>query len=252
MNSVLARLREIQQAKRTNLCVAADLTNSAEILNLAEQIGEQICVFKTHVDIIEDFTIEFTKQLREIADRKNFLIFEDRKFADIGNTVSLQFGGGIYQIADWADIINAHPIVGAGIVEGLAKANKRSALLLLAQMTPAGNLFTPEYMRQSVEIAQRYPDFVIGFIGSSDKPEILSEMRELAGSELTIMTPGIQLAAGSDELGQTYNTPEKSISNGGDVIIVGRGIYQADDPAAAAVEYRAASWACSADLIIPR
>lgn len=242
MNPVNSRLRKIMQEKQTNLAVAADLTETAAVLDLAEKIGDQICVFKTHVDVFTDFTPAFTEKLREIADRKNFLIFEDRKFADIGNTVSLQFGSGIYQIADWADIVNAHTIVGPGIVEGLQKVNKRSALLLLAQMTPKGNLFTPEYMRQSVEIAKKYPDFVIGFIGSSDKPETLKEMREIAGPDFVIMTPGIQLGATGDALGQTYNTPEKAISNGADIIIVGRGIYEAADPMAAAEEYRKAGW----------
>lgn len=82
-------LLRLMHIKRTNLCVSADVNSAAELLQLAQEIGDQICVLKTHADIIRDFTERTAHSLAELARRKHFVIFEDRKFGDIGSRFCL-------------------------------------------------------------------------------------------------------------------------------------------------------------------
>ncbi len=237
LNASARRLCQLIADKQTNLCLSADVSCISELLNLTDIVGAEICLLKTHVDILSDFTAGFIKQLNYLANKHQFLIFEDRKFADIGHTVKQQYAGGIYHIADWADIVNAHTVPGPGVIQGLREVGiaKGHGLLLLAEMSSTGSLARGIYTEASIAMAKAYPDFVMGFIAQH-------QLSENPG--LIHITPGIQSdSQGTDRLGQQYISPEQAImQNGTDIIIVGRGIYQAKDPAARAQHYRKSAW----------
>ena len=235
-NPIAQQLLSIMEAKKTNLIFSADVTNKEKLLELADLIGPEICALKIHCDIIDDYDQDFPQQLRLLANKHTFLIWEDRKFADIGSTTLHQYTGGIFHIADWADIITVHSIAGNGTIEALRSTptTKNAALLLIAQMSSANALTQQSYADATVQLALDYPENVIGVICRqklSEHPELLH------------LTPGVQLAEGNDAFGQHYLTPEKVITElGSDIIIVGRGILQAQDPLVAAQQYKKAGW----------
>jgi len=246
-NRLTKRLFGIAESKKTNITLSADLTTTKELLEIANALGPYIAVLKTHIDIVADFSQATIDGLKELSEKHDFLIFEDRKFVDIGNTVQKQYNGGAFRVFDWAHIVTAAVLAGPGIIQALDKVIKANAspntpergILILAEMTSKGSLATGDYTRASVEMAQNYPESVIGFIstrglsGYSEKP---------ADNDFVIFTTGVNISSKGDALGQQYQTPTSAIGGGADFLISGRGIYAAADPIAAVQEYREAGW----------
>lgn len=236
-NQLAQKLLALIEKKQSNLALAADLSDCEELIYFADRIGPEICVLKTHVDILGNFDFSYMEKLVKLAEKHEFFIFEDRKFADIGNTVRQQYEFGMYHISDWAHIINAHTLPGPGIIQGLSEPGmrKQRGLLLLAEMSSSDNLISHEYTQQTIKMAEQFPAFVMGFIAQhklNDDPQWI------------YMTPGVQMEANKDPLGQRYVTLKQAIvENGTDIIIVGRGILNTDDPVAVAKEYRKEGWA---------
>lgn len=223
------------------------------------ELAPQICLLKTHIDILtfhpstpHSSIPAFTSALTALSKAHNFLIFEDRKFADIGNTVAHQYGGGVYRIAQWSHITNAHSVPGEGIIHGLHQValalppgeDSARGLLLLEEMSSAGNLFNSAgYRSETLAMARRNKEFVMGFIAMGAIQDDGAE--KVAGEEddWIVMTPGVNIESKGDGLGQQYKTPEYVVGErGSDVIIVGRGIYGSGDMVGTAEEYRRRGW----------
>ncbi|MGE8554883.1 MAG: orotidine-5'-phosphate decarboxylase [Chryseobacterium jejuense] len=227
-HSVSKKLLETALAKKSNLIASADVTTTQELLTFAEKVGPHIIALKTHIDIISDFEYEKTiTPLKEIAARHQFLLMEDRKFADIGNTQELQFTSGVFKITDWADFVTSQVIGGFESLDCF----KNVGVVAIVGMSSKGTLTTASYREEALKVAVSHPN-VIGGVSQNKIPE-----------DLLLFTPGVNLADSGDGKGQQYNTPEhvfKTLHT--DFIIVGRGIYKSEDPAAAAVTYKNEGW----------
>lgn len=228
-HSVSRKLLEIALAKESNLIASADLTTTQELLDFAEKTGPHIVALKTHMDIISDFEYEKTiLPLKEIASRHRFLLMEDRKFADIGNTQELQFRSGIFRISDWADFVTSQVIGGFDSLDCF----KNVGVVSIIGMSSKGALTSSNYREEALKVALSHPN-VIGGVSQNALPE-----------DLLHFTPGVNLSDSGDGKGQQYNTPEYVFSRlHSDFIIVGRGIYKAENSTEAAATYKNAGWA---------
>ena len=107
--------------KQSLVCLAADRNTMSGLFELLEQVGPHIAALKTHVDLIDDWSAEEWFKFCATAEEYNLLIFEDRKFADIGKISRSQMAG-VYDIRSWSSIVTAHLISGPDIVDGLQAA----------------------------------------------------------------------------------------------------------------------------------
>lgn len=172
--------------------------------------------------------------------------------------MALQYSGGIYKIASWAHITNAHPIPGPSIIKGLSTVGLPlgRGLLLLSEMSTAGSLAVGSYTEEAVRLARQHREFVIGFIAQRRMDGLGAGSADASNDDFLILTPGIGLQSKGDSMGQQYRTPRTAVlESGSDVIIVGRGIYgsnptEVDKIAAKAERYMSEAWAAYLDRLV--
>lgn len=226
----IEKLRNISKNKKSKLILSADILKWQELKNLIFKAREHICAVKIHIDIMEDMGLNEIYELKKMARGYEFLVIEDRKFSDIANTVKLQYGYGTHRIAEWADLVTIHGIMGPGILEGMRQVLaergllERRGILIVAEASSHDNLINGEYTNRMIEMAKNNKDLVTGFI-----------TQHRLSDEFLNFTPGVNHDKKSDNCDQTYRNINIIDT---DFIIVGRGIYEAEDITRAAIYYK--------------
>ena len=211
-NPITRNLLEIIKLKQSNLVVSLDITNEEELLNKLNQIGEHICAVKIHYDIISNPSTNFYTKINVIKQNKNFLIIEDRKFADIPFISTKQ----LTNLKQFADIITVHGICGEKLIDELNKMD-------IGILSIENNLIDNIYSNKVKDMANNFSN-VVGFISQ----------RKVLDDYLTF-TPGINLETKTDNIGQTYRNMSDCHT---DIFIVGRGIYESIDIIESTIRYK--------------
>ena len=226
--SINEKINTIVARKGTNLVLSLDLPDTTQALRLVDQVSEYLMGVKIHSDIYEESEqlSEFIDKLCQLAIDRDFIIIDDRKFSDIGNTVELQSEN----ITFYADLVTVHGIPGPGVLEGLRQncIENGCGVLLIAEMSSQGTLIDDAYTQSVVKMAQQNRDIVVGFISQQHLEHGFRHF-----------TPGVRIGSTTgDDKGQQYRTPECLIDEKNtEFLIVGRGIYESPDPVGACKRY---------------
>jgi uridine monophosphate synthetase len=241
-NPLATYLWDIVIKKQTNLCLSIDVTNSSEILPLIELVGDHICLLKIHYDIFPyNEMITISSKINKLAEEKNFLILNDRKYADIGSVIQRQIDIEQKSFGNF-HAVTAHSLFGNESLNGLT--DSKVDIFLVAQSSSLNNLISDNYSKKTIKNGHlaKVPGFICQNRIELDNNYNHNQYTYNPENFLHL-TPGVNLNLSADKLGQMYRTPEEAIVRDKcDIIIVGRGIYASSNIEDTIKQYKTEGW----------
>ena len=216
------------------LIVALDVPNALAGLELAQRIGPQVGFYKIGLGMLTCGGLALAQELKDAHGKSIFL---DMKLFDIGATVEAAVRG----LAQFdLDLLTVHgdPHVVRAAQEGASgKPMKILAVTILTSLDRAdldAGLIKPGDIADLVaERAGRAFDAgADGVIASPQEAAMIRALPEADGK--LIVTPGVRPVGSALGDQKRVATPGQAITDGADHIVVGRPIWAADDPGAAA------------------
>lgn len=217
------------------LIVALDLPAAAPALELARRLEGTCSWFKVGLELYLAAGSSVVEELR----KRGHSVFLDLKLHDIPNTVA---GAVRSAAASGASLLTVHSLGGPAMIEAaaneLAKLKSPPKLLAVTLLTSMD-----ERQMRSVGLTQASEAQVLqlgqmavaagadGLVAAS--LEVVA-LRKALGSDALLVIPGIRPAGSGEDDQKRTATPAAAIANGASMLVVGRPITQAADPAAAA------------------
>ena len=216
------------------LIVALDVPHAVAGLELAEKLGDAVGFYKIGLGMLTGGGLALANELKQEHGKRIFL---DMKLFDIGATVEAAVRGLAQFDLDFLTV-HGDPHVVAAAKQGAAGTDvKILAVTILTSLDRAdldAALIQPGDLGDLV-LTRAGRALDAGADGVIASPQEAAAIRALpeAGGKL-IVTPGVrpQGAALGDQ--KRVATPWQAITDGANHIVVGRPIWQAEDPAAAA------------------
>lgn len=216
------------------LIVALDVPNALAGLQLAEQLGDAVSFYKIGLGMLTGGGLALANELKQDHGKKIFL---DMKLFDIGATVENAVRGLAQFDLDFLTV-HGDPYVVKAAKEGAAgKDLKILAVTILTSLDRAdldGALIKPGDIRDLVQerAGKAFEAGADGIIASPQEAALIRALPEAEGR--LIVTPGVRPAGAALGDQKRVATPAQAIKDGVDHIVVGRPVWQAENPRAAA------------------
>jgi orotidine-5'-phosphate decarboxylase len=219
---------------RDRLAVALDLPDEHEALKLVDRLGQTCQWFKVGMELYYAAGNSIVQQLRD----RGFNVFLDLKLHDIPNTVA----GAVRSVTRaGASLLTIHATGGPAMMHAAAEAAcapgspRLLAVTVLTSMDAnelAGIGITASPAEQVLRLARLAQ--ASGIDGMVCSPEEVAALRKETGPNTLLVIPGIRPAGSAIGDQKRIATPAQAIAHGASMLVVGRPITRATDPAQAA------------------
>ena len=216
------------------LIVALDVPNLIQGMALVDRLGDSVSFYKIGLGMLTGGGLALANELKQERGKRVFL---DMKLFDIGATIEAAVRGLAQYDLDFLTV-HGDPQVVRAAAEGKGGSDmKILAVTVLTSLDRAdldANLIKAGDIAQiTLERAARALEAgADGVIASPQEAAMIRALPQARGK--LIITPGVRPAGAAQGDQKRIATPAQAIADGADHIVVGRPIWQADDPAAAA------------------
>ena len=216
------------------LIAALDVPNALQGMKLAEEIGDAVSFYKIGLGMLTGGGLALANELKQEHGKRIFL---DMKLFDIGATIEAAVRGLAQFDLDFLTVQGDPQVVRAAKEGASGSGLKILAVTVLTSLDRAdldANLIKPGDV-QEIVLQRAANAFEAGADGVIASPHEAALIRALPGAEgRLIVTPGVRPTGSAKGDQKRVATPAQAITDGADHIVVGRPIWTATDPRAAA------------------
>ncbi|MBL4806359.1 MAG: orotidine-5'-phosphate decarboxylase [Rhodobacteraceae bacterium] len=217
------------------LIVALDVPDALAGLKLAEKLGDTVGFYKIGLGMLTGGGLALANELKEEGKR----IFLDMKLFDIPATIETAVRGLAQFDLDFLTVHGDPHVVRAAVAGRGEKDTKILAVTILTSLERSDldlALMKPGAVHDLV-VERAKQAFLAGADGVIASPQEAALIRKLPeAKDRLIVTPGVRMTGGDIGDQKRIATPAQAIAEGADHIVVGRPIWQTNDPKAAALE----------------
>jgi len=219
----------------SRIIVALDYAEAGSATALVDRLKPSACRLKVGKELFTAAGPEFV----EILAKRGFDIFLDLKFHDIPNTVA-QACKAAAALGVW--MLNVHALGGRAMMQAardaIGAAPARPRLIAVTVLTSMAEEDLREVGIDATPLDQALRLAALaracGLDGAVCAAHEAGAIREQLGEAFLRITPGIRLPEDSAGDQKRVMTPLQAVKAGADILVIGRSITAAPDPAQAA------------------